>query len=213
VDYSSVYCCYCTAIKKQDIMKAATFLASSLATAALALEFSNDGGAPPHLTLPKGTPIYVGEFVYSTGQNLITWLPTSNYCTMSTPFAEFSTFSVGELDPLAPRIDDLVFSGYTGARASITRSGKQFARCNVGPTSIKLGRCKGQDDDEADAGDVYLNWTCYVDESKEAQRKVAEEEQVVVPPNVAEPPKEFAGQEGTYQRWECDEKGCKAKFD
>lgn len=117
---------------------------------------------------------------------------------------EFETFSIGEQDPMAPRIDDLIFTGYNSIKAGITREGKQFARCKVGPTSVKLGTCEAGEE-------VRGTWTCYVDEREEAQKGLDEEQAQVVPKNVAEPPPEFAGQGGTYQKWFCDEEGCKPK--
>lgn len=185
-------------------MRRSTIFVSYLLGASWALEFTNE--PPPHITLPRNTPISIGEVTDVDGkQQKIAWLPTSNICTMSSAVTEFEAFAVGEEDPVAPRIDDLIFAGYNSVKASITRSGKAFARCRVTPSSTKVGTCDGGES-------VWRTWTCFVDESDEAQKGLDEEgkeEEILVPKNVAEPPPEFAGQGGTYQKWFCDEKGCR----
>lgn len=184
-------------------MWALIFFVSAYISATSAIEFTNE--PLPHITLPRNTPISIGEIISFNGKNeIVAWLPASSHCIISTSISEFETFSIGENDPLAPGIDGLIFTGYHNVRAEITRSGKQFARCNIGPNSVKVETC-------VDGRGALRTWTCHVDETEEAQLVLYANKEQTVPKNVGEPPPEFARQEGTYQKWWCDEKGCRAQ--
>jgi len=214
---------------KSSIILLSVFLGVGLAT---------DPNEPaPAMTLPRNTPIYIGErrkytnkpFVY--GHDLIAWLPTSNYCTMSTAIREFQPFSIGEEDPVAPRIDDLIFYGYTGVKAGILRVGNPFATCKIGPGSVRMGKCgveaeNGEDEERERLAEVWKTWTCWVDEFEQAvlakqarregkggNRPAKEETKISGPRNMADPPTESMGEEGTYQKWFCDDLGCGPQSD
>jgi hypothetical protein len=233
-------------------MRTSIIVAASTATIfASAIDIPGNNEPMPHITLPYRTPISIGEVVYPSSQDiaphLIAWLPTSHPCTMSTAITESTPFSIGESDPVAPRIDDLVFTwGFGGGRktkdewGTIERKGedgelKKFAACSITPTSALVEKCEG-------GAEIWRTWTCFVDEvtekphdererekpfaadrekkegiASQKQKKLeGDEEQkkdgdMPVPKNVAEPPPEFAGQGGTYQKWFCDEKGCRSQ--
>ncbi|RDL35870.1 uncharacterized protein BP5553_06482 [Venustampulla echinocandica] len=175
-------------------MKAFTSLsaASLLTTAAVAV------------TLPPNTPIYIGELTTPSSTNQIAWLPSPKFCTKATTVLGSGPFSLKHGG--AEDIANLQFTGYSASAASLTKDGKIYADCVVGPDSVELGdRCPKLVKEE---GHVRRTWTCWVKE--EETTKAVEEEDVVKPmKNIAKPPPKYAEEGGTYQKWTCDEKGCK----
>jgi len=104
--------------------------------------------------LPTNMPIYIADSFWPPNMNFLAWLPGEDFCCSGVPIVEGKFFSIGGTDGLN-------FKGYWSEGAELTRYGKPYADCRIGPDSVKQGACP-QHKDALFAGPVNRRWSCWV---------------------------------------------------